>query len=370
MYKHPQKNMEVISCSQCSVTVSMAAGGVVGLELNKHVNRTCVCRCRFLPLGVLAVNSGSKQNVSSGLPAAGLNGGWSSLLYSFCRKCRRHICVRNWILPQGCLERVNICESEAKTPPRLTPFPIRLQLGPANSILLALKHSRRAISAHTVRTGPLPRHTQTWMVWPRLMASSHQANRLLGVNPQQKLESYMRVCEKWEGCVCVRVRSHSSRWWKRKRVVWSPPLHRARPLKTQITRVQLTWHIGFLLFSQDQHVHTFLSQWFSACDLSGCQNVNKLKISEWRNVKINTPHFILFLQVTQTRTQSALMYHTQSVSRVTFKQHSQQTLGFQTQELRHSQLRSGGVEKIRETQVNKEKNQLKQKLSHFFPNHV
>ena len=101
------------------------------------------------------------------------------------------------------LERVNICESEAKTPPILTPFPIRLQLGPANRILLALKHSRRAISAHTVRTGPLPRHTQAWIVWPRLMASSHQANRLLGVNPQQKLESYMRVCEKWEGCVCV-----------------------------------------------------------------------------------------------------------------------------------------------------------------------
>lgn len=36
-----------------------------------------------VPLGVLAVNSGSKQNVSSGLPAAGLNGGCSSLLYSF-----------------------------------------------------------------------------------------------------------------------------------------------------------------------------------------------------------------------------------------------------------------------------------------------
>lgn len=41
-----------------------------------------------IPLGVLAVNSGSKQKVSSGLPAAGLNGGWSSLLYSFCRKHR------------------------------------------------------------------------------------------------------------------------------------------------------------------------------------------------------------------------------------------------------------------------------------------
>lgn len=47
-----------------------------------------VCECRCLPLGVLAVNSGSKQNVSSGLPAAGLNGGWSSLLNSFCREDR------------------------------------------------------------------------------------------------------------------------------------------------------------------------------------------------------------------------------------------------------------------------------------------
>ncbi len=35
------------------------------------------------PLGVLAVNSGSKQKVSSGRPVAGLNGGWSSLRYSF-----------------------------------------------------------------------------------------------------------------------------------------------------------------------------------------------------------------------------------------------------------------------------------------------
>lgn len=49
--------------------------------------RACVlvCVCVGVPFGVLAVNSGSKQNVSSGLPAAGLNGGWSSLLYSFCR---------------------------------------------------------------------------------------------------------------------------------------------------------------------------------------------------------------------------------------------------------------------------------------------
>ena len=56
------------------------------------------------------------------------------------------------------------------------------------------------------------------------------------------------------------------------------------------------------------------------------------------------------------------MYHTQSVSRVTFKQHSQQTLGFQTQELRHSQLSSGGVEKIRETQVNKKKKSTRTKI--------
>lgn len=41
---------------------------------------TCVRVGFYLPLGVFAVNSGSKQNVSSGLPAAGLNGGWSSRL--------------------------------------------------------------------------------------------------------------------------------------------------------------------------------------------------------------------------------------------------------------------------------------------------
>lgn len=36
-----------------------------------------------LPLGVLVVNSGSKQKVSSGFPEAGLKGGWTSLLYNF-----------------------------------------------------------------------------------------------------------------------------------------------------------------------------------------------------------------------------------------------------------------------------------------------
>jgi len=72
------------TCCQCSDAVSMAAGVVF-----KYWNRT-VCMCGFLPLGVLAVNSGSKQNVSSGLPAAGLNGGWSSLLYSFCRRYGHH----------------------------------------------------------------------------------------------------------------------------------------------------------------------------------------------------------------------------------------------------------------------------------------
>lgn len=41
--------------------------------------------CVFqLPVGVLEVNSGSKWNVSSGLPTVGLNGGLISLRYSFC----------------------------------------------------------------------------------------------------------------------------------------------------------------------------------------------------------------------------------------------------------------------------------------------
>jgi len=63
---------------------------VVGAQLQECV---CVCVCRFrciLPLGVFTVNSGSKQNVSSGLPAAGLNGGCSSLLYSVCTHTHTH----------------------------------------------------------------------------------------------------------------------------------------------------------------------------------------------------------------------------------------------------------------------------------------
>lgn len=68
----------------------------------------------------------------------------------------------------------------AKPRPRLTPLQSPPWLGPANSILLALKHSHRAISAHTVRTGPLPRlpHTPTWLLRPGLVAASHQAKRL------------------------------------------------------------------------------------------------------------------------------------------------------------------------------------------------
>lgn len=61
----------------------MAAGVAVVFKPEACEQGMCVCVGVDLPLGVLAVNSGSKQNVSSGLPAAGLNGGCSSLLYSF-----------------------------------------------------------------------------------------------------------------------------------------------------------------------------------------------------------------------------------------------------------------------------------------------
>lgn len=69
-----------------STAVSIATGVFVASNL-KHVPEHASAGVD-IPLGVLAVNSGSKQKVSSGLPAAGLNGGWSSLLYSFCRKHR------------------------------------------------------------------------------------------------------------------------------------------------------------------------------------------------------------------------------------------------------------------------------------------
>lgn len=93
-----------------------------------------------------------------------------------------------------------VCEhmwNWSQDPFQVNPLPIPLQPGPAKSILLALKHSHQAISAHTARTGCLPRHTQTQLAWPRLMASIHQANHLLGVNSQHKLENYSCSCM-WE----------------------------------------------------------------------------------------------------------------------------------------------------------------------------
>lgn len=44
------------------------------------------CCVSLLPVGVLEVNSGSKWNVSSGLPTVGLKGGLISFLYNFCKK--------------------------------------------------------------------------------------------------------------------------------------------------------------------------------------------------------------------------------------------------------------------------------------------
>jgi hypothetical protein len=45
-------------------------------------------------VGVLAVNSGSKWKVSSGLPTAGLKGGLISLRYSFCRENKIDVEIR------------------------------------------------------------------------------------------------------------------------------------------------------------------------------------------------------------------------------------------------------------------------------------
>lgn len=153
----------------------MAAGVAVALKLKsmwpEHA-RVGV----DLPLGVLAVNSGSKQNVSSGLPAAGLNGGWSSLLYSFWEiQVHAYGKTNTYMLEISPYHRqFGVCEhmwNRSEDPFQINPFPIPLQPGTAKSILLALKHSRRAISVHTARTGPLPRHThkhswhgQDW--WP------------------------------------------------------------------------------------------------------------------------------------------------------------------------------------------------------------
>lgn len=64
---------QIHSCESLHVLINWMSGKVVR---KKGGNQN-------LPLGVFAVNSGSKWNVSSGRPAAGLKGGWISLRKSF-----------------------------------------------------------------------------------------------------------------------------------------------------------------------------------------------------------------------------------------------------------------------------------------------
>ena len=170
----------------------------------------CVSVGVDLPLGVLAVNSGSKQNVSSGFPAAGLNGGWSSLLYSFWRKHRythTHILeIKPYLRPFG------VCElmwSWSQDPSQINPLQsLSSSAQPIASCWFLNTHTELLV--HTQWELALSPDTQTWLAWPRLMTSSHQANRLRGVNPQQKLgELYASVCVGlWEmraRCACAHI---------------------------------------------------------------------------------------------------------------------------------------------------------------------
>lgn len=122
--------------------------------------------------------------------------------------------VRNQTIT-GRLERVNICAGEAKTPSQINPLKSHHRLvRPIASCRLLNAHA--GLLVHTQWELDLCpdscTHTQTQIPWPRLMASSHHAKHLLGVNPQQKLGSCVCVCV----CLCVWVCGREEE--KRKRV--------------------------------------------------------------------------------------------------------------------------------------------------------
>ena len=83
--------------------------------------------------------------------------------------------------------------------------PLPFHFCSANSIPLAPKHSRRAISPHAARAGPWPRqtqahtHTHTWAQLKR-RAGGHSVDRLLGVYAHQ-----MDSCQAAGVCLCVYV---------------------------------------------------------------------------------------------------------------------------------------------------------------------
>lgn len=213
--------------------------------------------------------------------------------------------VRNQTIT-GRLERVNICAGEAKTPSQINPLKSHHRLvRPIASCRLLNAHAGLLVHtqweldlcpdscthtyAHT--------HTQTQIPWPRLMASSHHAKHLLGVNPQQKLGScvcvFMRVGV-WERggkkkksvrSVCWCVHSHSSRWWKRMHGVWSLPRRRARPLKTQMALVQLTQRYCFS--STHPHIINLLADFEVEADAKMLTN---LRLSEQRDLTITFPY--------------------------------------------------------------------------------
>lgn len=67
----------------CKFTILLVFTSEDSLFLNYLLKISDFTDKHALPLGVFAVNSGSKQKVSSGFPEAGLKGGWTSLLYNF-----------------------------------------------------------------------------------------------------------------------------------------------------------------------------------------------------------------------------------------------------------------------------------------------
>lgn len=88
---------------------------------------------RGTPVGVRAVNSGSKWKVSSGLPTAGLKGGLISFLYSFCGESKTGRWGGATEHPGGRCGAAGLAAGEGRQAPH-TPPP-RSAPGPAPHIL-------------------------------------------------------------------------------------------------------------------------------------------------------------------------------------------------------------------------------------------